>query len=96
MDIMRKAMAAIHMARMMMDPRTDQAKHADKMYRDGSKFWEPDLDALKGGASGGPPMAGGPGGPPGGGPPMAGGGMPGAAPNRGPIPMQQQMAGAGP
>jgi hypothetical protein len=95
MDIMRKAMAAIHMARMMMDPRTDQAKHADKMYRDGSKFWEPDLDALKGGG-GGPPMAGGPGGPPGGGPPMAGGGMPGAAPPRGPIPMQQQMAGAGP
>jgi hypothetical protein len=98
MNIMRQVMAGLHMARMLMDPRSQEAKHADKMYRDGSKYWEPDLKGPGGAGAGGPPRPGGPpgagaGGPPPGGPPMAG--MPGAAPPRGPIPMAApQGAGA--
>lgn len=93
MNIMRQVMAGLHMARMLMDPRSQEAKHADKMYRDGSRYWEPDLGA-RGGAGAPPvrPPTPGPA-PAAGGPPLAG--MPGAAPPRGPIAMAAPGPGGG-
>lgn len=97
MNIMRQVMAGLHMARMLMDPRSQEAKHADKMYRDGSRYWEPDLGARGGAGAGGgplrPPTVGAGAASAAGGPPLAG--MPGAAPPRGPIAMAAPGPGAG-
>lgn len=84
MEIMRKAMGAIHLGRSLLNPYSEEGKAADTMFRHGAKHFKPDHAAAQQMQSPqmAPPGAQQPGAPP----QMAGG--PGAMPQppTGPIP----------
>ena len=95
MEVMRKAMAAIHIGRSLLNPYSEEGKAADTMFRHGAKHFKPDAsDVAKGQA----PPIGGVGAPqgqqPSGGPPQMASQGPGPMPQppTGPIPA---LAGAG-
>ena len=94
MEIMRKAMAAIHIGRSLLNPYSEEGKAADTMFRHGAKHFKPDSSDVAKGSMPNVNQVGAPQGqqPPGGPPQMApqgAGAMP--QPPTGPIP---SLAGA--
>ena len=94
MEIMRKAMAAIHIGRSLLNPYSEEGKAADTMFRHGAKHFKPDSSDVSKGQAPNISGVGAPQGqqPPGGPPQMApqgAGAMP--QPPTGPIP---SLAGA--
>ena len=81
MEVMRKAMAAIHIGRSLLNPYSEEGKAADTMFRHGAKHFKPDMDSAK---PGGPQLA--QGGQPQAGPPQMAQAPPPAQPPTGPIP----------
>ena len=68
MEGMRKIMGAMHMFRSMLDPSSEEAKAADKMFAAGRKHFIPDMQSAQSGQM--PPMNMGAPGAGGGGPPQ--------------------------
>ena len=94
LEMMRKVMAGMHIARSMLDPSSEEGKAADSMFQKGRRHFMADMQAAQSGqmpsmspaamqgGGGPPPMRG----------PQAGGMLPAVNPNNmptGPAPMRQ-------